>query len=222
MVEDAMRRALIVAIVLLVGAALSVPAQDISLQAGGKAGLNFGWFSGDDWSDGLDALDGSNGVGIGLTLGGFVELGFSEQFAAQPEILFFSQKGKAKYEDPVSGDDATTVTRISTIQIPLLAKALFPLDEGTLYGVLGPSIFLAVGDVKTTVEIDGDKDSGTGTPDNRLLFGLALGAGYEYPVDPGVLIGELRYTRVLSRFENDYDAFGNSLSLLVGYGIPIE
>lgn len=209
-----MKRALIVAIVLLVGAALSAPAQDISLQAGGKAGLNFGWFSGDDW----DPDD--NGIGVGLTLGGFVELGFSEQFAAQPEILFFSQKGKEKGE--IGNEDLTSVTRINTIQIPLLAKALFPLEEGTLYGVLGPSIFLAVGDVKTTVEIDGDKDSGTGTPDNRLLFGFALGAGYEYPIDPGVLIGELRYTRVLSRFENNYDAFGNSLSLLVGYGIPIE
>jgi len=209
-----MRRALIVAIVLLVGAALSVPAQDISLQAGGKAGLNFGWFSGDDW----DPDD--NGIGVGLTLGGFVELGFSEQFAAQPEILFFTQKGKAKGE--IGNDDFTSVTRINTIQLPLLAKALFPIDEGTLYGILGPSIFLAVGDVKTTFEVDGDKDSGTDAPDNRLLFGLALGAGYEYPIDPGVLIGELRYTRVLSRFENNFDVFGNSLSLLVGYGVPIE
>ncbi len=34
--------------------------------------------------------------------------------------------------------------------------------------------------------------------------------------------GELRYTRVLSRFNNNADVFGNSLSLLVGYGIPIE
>ncbi len=216
-----MKRALILAIVLLVSAVLSVQAQDISVQAGGKAGLNFGWFSGDDWSDGLDALDGNNGVGVGLTLGGFLELGFSEQFAAQPEILFFTQKGKAKYEG-ADGDDATSVTRINSIQIPLLAKALFPIDEGTLYGILGPSVFLAVGDAKTTVNVDGDKDSFTDAPDNRLLFGLALGAGYEYPVDPGVLIGELRYTRVLSRFENNSDVFGNSLSLLVGYGIPIE
>ena len=211
-----MKRAFTVAIVLMVAGALSVYAQDVSVQAGGKGGLNLGWFSGDDW----DPDD--NSIGLGLTLGGFVELGFSEQFAAQPEILFFTQKGKAKFEDPLSGDDATAVTRINTIQIPLLAKALFPVDEGTLYGVLGPSIFLAVGDVKTTVEIDGDKDSSTNAPDNRLLFGLALGAGYEHPIDPGVLIGELRYTRVLSRFENNADVFGNSVSLLVGYGIPIE
>jgi hypothetical protein len=209
-----MKRTLILAIVLLLGAALTVPAQDISVQAGGKAGLNFGWFSGDDW----DPDD--NGIGVGLTLGGFLELGFSEQFAAQPEILFFTQKGKAKGE--ILNEDVTSVTRINTIQVPLLAKALFPIDEGTLYGILGPSIFLAVGDVKTTVEVDGDKDSGTDAPDNRLLFGLALGAGYEYPIDPGVLIGELRYTRILSRFENNFDVFGNSLSLLVGYGIPIE
>ncbi|NBB91141.1 MAG: outer membrane beta-barrel protein [Spirochaetes bacterium] len=217
-----MKRTLILAIVLLLGAALTVPAQDISVQAGGKAGLNFGWFSGDDWSDLIDAQkDASNGVGVGFTLGGFIELGFSERFAAQPEILFFSQKGKLRYEDE-NGDDATLVNRINTIQIPLLAKALFPIDEGTLYGILGPSIFLAVGDVKATVDVDGDKNSSTDAPDNRLLFGLALGAGYEYPVDPGVLIGELRYTRVLSRYENNADVFGNSLSLLVGYGIPIE
>lgn len=209
-----MKRALILAIVLLIGAAFTVSAQDISVQAGGKAGLNFGWFTGGDW----DPDD--NGIGIGLTLGGFLELGFSEQFAAQPEILIFSQKGKAKGE--LGTEDYTSVTRINTIQIPLLAKALFPSDEGTLYGILGPSVFLAVGDVKTTAEIDGDKDSGTDTPDNRLLFGLAVGGGYEYPIDPGVLIGELRYTRILSRFENDSDVFGNSLSLLVGYGFPIE
>lgn len=209
-----MKRASICVMVLMVAGALSVYAQDVSIQAGGKAGLNFGWFSGDDW----DPDD--NGVGLGLTLGGFVEIGLSEQFAAQPEILFFTQKGKQKGE--ILNEDYTAVTRINTIQVPLLAKALFPVDDGTLYGVLGPSIFLAVGDVKTTVEVDGDKDSSTDAPDNRLLFGLALGAGYEYPIDPGVLIGELRYTRVLSRFENNFDVFGNSLSLLVGYGIPIE
>ena len=114
------------------------------------------------------------------------------------------------------------MTRISTIQVPLLAKMLFPIDEGTLYGVLGPSLFLTVGDIKTTTEVDGSKDSGTNAPDNRFLFGLALGAGFEYPIDPGLLIGELRYTRILSRFEDDFDVFGNSLSLLVGFGIPIE
>lgn len=57
-----MKRALILAIVLLIGAAFTVSAQDISVEAGGKAGLNFGWFSGDDW----DPDD--NGIGIGLTL----------------------------------------------------------------------------------------------------------------------------------------------------------
>ena len=217
-----MKRALILAVVLLVATAFTTSAQDISVQAGGKAGLNFGWFSGDDWSDLVDAQKGgSNGVGVGFTLGGFLELGFSEQFAAQPEILFFSQKGKVKYEDQNS-DDAVTVARISSIQIPMLAKALFPIDEGTVYGMLGPSIFLAIGDTKYTTRVDGDRSTETDAPDNRLLFGLALGAGYEYPIDPGVLIGELRYTRILSRFENNSDVFGNSLSLLVGYGIPIE
>jgi hypothetical protein len=209
-----MKRTVVLSVILMLAVVAAASAQDISLQAGGKAGLNFGWFSGDDWNPD------DNGIGVGLTLGGFMELGFTEQFAAQPEILFFSQKGKAKGE--TAGSDVTSVTRISTIQVPLLAKGLFPIDEGTLYGVLGPSVFLAVGDVKTTTEVDGDKSSGTDAPDNRLLFGLALGAGFEYPIDPGMLIGELRYTRILSRFENNVDVFGNSLSLLVGYGVPIE
>ena len=217
-----MKRTLVLAAILMTGAALvSVSAQDITLQAGGKTGLNFGWFSGDDWDTFVDATNkGSNGVGVGFTLGGFAEIGITEQFAAQPEILFFSQKGKVSGES--QGDDITSVTRINTIQIPMLAKGLFPIEQGTIYGIAGPSIFLAVGDTKVTTEIDGSKASATDAPDNRLLFGLALGAGYEFPLEPGVLIGELRYTRVLSRYEDDFDAFGNTVSLLVGYGIPIE
>jgi hypothetical protein len=206
--------------ILVVAVLASLPAQDISTAAGIKGGMNLGWFSGDDWSDGVDTLDGDNGVGLGLTIGGFLELGFTEQFAAQPEFLFFQQKGKVSYE--VGGDDATTVTRINTIQIPILAKGIFPVDGITLFGVLGPSVFITLGDAKVTTEVDGSKDSVDETPDNRMLLGLAVGAGFEYPIDPGALIGELRYTRVLSRYENNQDVFGNSVSLLVGYGFAIE
>jgi hypothetical protein len=214
-----MRRSVFLA-VLMLAVLFSVAAQDVSVTAGAKGGLNLGWFSGDDWDDFLDARDGDNGVGVGLTFGGFVELGFSEQFAAQPEVLFFSQKGKVNSED--GGDDVTTVVRINTLQVPMLAKVLFPIDQGTLYGVLGPSLFLTVGDTKFTTTRDGDRSSNEDTPDNRLLFGLAIGAGYGYPVGAGELIGELRYTRVLSRYEEDFDTFGNTVSLLVGYGVPIE
>jgi opacity protein-like surface antigen len=215
-----MRRSVFLA-VLMLAVLFSVAAQDVSVTAGAKGGLNLGWFSGDDWDDFLDARDGDNGVGVGLTLGGFVELEFTERFGAQPEILFFQQKGKASYED-VAGDDVTQVTRINTLQIPMLAKATFAIEEGAIYGIVGPSVFLTLGDAKTTVEVDGSKESSEDTPDNRLLFGLAIGAGYEYPVGAGELIGELRYTRVLSRYEEDLDTFGNTVSLLVGYGVPIE
>jgi hypothetical protein len=211
-----MKRVGLIALVLLLAAALPIAAQDVTLAAGPKAGLNFGWASGDDRSDSLDSVDGSNRVGVGLAIGGFLEVGILDQFAVQPELLFFQEKSKASYE--AGPDDVTTTDTANTLQLPILAKGLFPVGDGTLYGVLGPTLSFVLGDVTSKVEVDGDEDEVDTEPDNSALFGFALGLGYEQMVGPGMLSGELRYSREFTAYFDDNDSFSNTISILVGYG----
>ena len=214
-----MKRVGLIVLVLLLTATLPLAAQDVTLTAGPKAGLNLGWASGDDWQDFLDSVDGSNGVGLGIAIGGFLEIGILDQFAVQPELLFFQEKSRASYE--MGNDDVTATSTANTLQFPILAKGMFPVGTGTLYGVLGPTLSFVLGDVTSKVEVDGDEDEVDTEPDNSALIGVALGVGYQQMVGPGMLTAELRYSREFTPYADDTDTFANTISTLVGYGFAL-
>ncbi len=192
----------VMAIALVSGAAFGV-----DLSAGPKAGANFGWGGGGDYNDAADDADGK-GVGVGLAGGAFLNVGISEQFSVQPEVLFFQWKSKTKG----SSDDA--ISTANSVTIPVLAKGSFAMGPGSLFVVGGPAVAILIGDIKTEM---GDTDVDT-EPDNTALFAAAVGLGYEAPVGPGSLSAELRYSRTFGEYIDDYEAVFNAASVLVGYG----
>ncbi len=196
-------------------------AQEVSLRAGGRTGLNFGWFSGDDWENSIDSRDGDNGIALGTTLGLFLEFGISDRFAVQPELLVGNLRGRYSYEEDISGDDRSVLINLRVLEIPVLAKGRLPVGPGSIYGVAGPDLMFVLGDVDFETLTDNTRTIVYEGPDNRVLFGFAIGAGYERPVGPGTLSGEIRYTRVLSGFEDNFDAFPNAIGVTVGFALDL-
>ena len=191
-------------LVLLVFVSLiSLPAV-AQVSFGLKAAISdYNWV-GDDW-DSLEDLGLDNALSLGFSVGGFIEYAISDRLAIQPELLFTS--ASMKMED--SADDHITETW-NMIEVPLYIKGLFPLasEPGAFYVMGGPDLFYILGDVD--VESSVSALEGSAEPDNRLLFGLAIAAGYEF--DNGVFVG-LKYSREFSEYFDDAEIF------IEGFGI---
>ena len=200
-----MKRMVMLALALLIVSGVAFA--QVQFSAGPKAGVDLGIWGGDDFNDDADDADGK-GVGIGLAAGGFLEVAISEQFAVQPEVLFLQWKGKIK------GDPDDVVTTANTVTIPVLAKGTFPVGPGGLFVLGGPAVALVVGDLTTD---DGNSETDT-EPDNSVLFGASLGAGYEQVVGPGTLSAELRFNRIFNQVIDDLDYYPQGISILLGYG----
>ena len=90
----------------------NVNAQEVKF--GAKAGVNFANLSGDD-ADDLDSR-------TSFHIGGVVNIGISEKFAVQPELVYSSQGAKGNFE----GVDVDY--NFDYINVPVLAK--FTVAEG--------------------------------------------------------------------------------------------
>ncbi|WP_319559950.1 hypothetical protein [Marispirochaeta sp.] len=66
----------------------------------------------------------------------------------------------------------------------------------------GPDIFYLLGDIE--IDTSDDSSSSDDDYDNNLLFGFAIGAGYEF--QNGAFIG-LKFSRVLSEYYDDSDVY---------------
>ncbi len=108
---------------LLVGAIFTVKAQESHL--GIKAGVNFSTLTG----DGVEGLSNKTGYHFGVT----TELGLSDNFSIQPEVLYSTQGAESEDVD----------FDINYVNIPVLAK-LYVMRNFSLQG--GPQFGYVVGD----------------------------------------------------------------------------
>ncbi len=111
-----MRKTLFTAIVLL-GCGIAINAQ--SFHFGAKAGANFASITGDDAD-----FDGRTGYHIGLV----AELGLSEKFAIQPELIYSAQ----------GADESGLDLNIDYLNLPILAEIklteMFSIQAGPQFG----------------------------------------------------------------------------------------
>ncbi len=153
----------------------TVQAQNISF--GAKAGANFASLNGDD-ADGLDGR-------TSFQVGGVVNIGISELFAVQPEVVYSAQ---GYTQDTAFGE---VTGKLDYINIPVLAD--FTLAEGfSLQG--GPQVGINITD---EADLDGETASiGAESVD----FSAAIGAQYRTPLG---LFFQARYSIGLSNVIGD-------------------
>ena len=201
-------------------------------QIGIKAGVNLASTSQNE-SDG-DYSDYTNNSVVGFVGGLTFDLGLSDFFTIQPEILFIQKGGKSTYKL----DDNNKVENryyYNNIDIPVLAKLKFGNEDGGLgfYFLAGPYIGLALGGkVATTTTLLGNStdreddfvfdNSSAGERAKRLDYGVSFGGG----VKISSIILDLRYNVGLNNV-NDGDALNSNdekpfrrhrgLSLTAGY-----
>lgn len=139
-------------VVAFVATGIMANAQEIKV--GAKAGVNFAKITGDVTN--VESL-------TGFHIGAMAEIGITEAFAVQPELLYSTQGAKAK-----EGDGEYNFNYIT---VPVTAK--YYVIEG-LSLELGPQIgFLASAKVKSS---EGSTDIKKNI--KSIDFGLNFGAGY--------------------------------------------
>lgn len=162
-----------------------------SLNVGAKAGLNVASLNGDD----TDEIDGRTSFHVGAV----VNLGITELFAVQPEVVYSAQGFTAENE----GAEATG--KLDYLNIPILAD--FTIAEGlSLQG--GPQFGINITD---EADFDGVTESL-----EAESFDLAAVIGAQYKTALGLFF-QARYAIGFSDVIQDVDAKNANLSLSVGY-----
>lgn len=194
---------------LLLGVALLVPMLSLAqAEFGFKGGVNFANFTGDN-----TALISSR---TSVHFGFMAEIGLSERFAFQPELMFSGQG--AKIEDQFLGlDFIDSTTKMSYLNIPLMFK--FYASEGFNFQ-FGPQVGFLLS-AKTDVDAS-EIGAGTAEEDVKDLFesvdfGLNVGLGYK--LESGLNF-DARYNFGLTKI-NAVDGTGTNkngvFQLSVGY-----
>lgn len=154
-----------------------------SFKFGAKAGANFASLNGDD----SDALDGITNFHFGAV----AEIGISEKFAFQPELLYSAQGASLSNID----------INLNYITLPLLAK--FKVTDG-LSIEAGPHVGFLVK----------DEFFGEDTEADTFDYGLNLGLGYT--LDSGLFF-QGRYSLGLAEIAEESDLKNGVFQLSVGY-----
>lgn len=169
-------------LVLLGTAGLATAGYAQGARFGVKAGASLTDFSGKD-------TDGAEGK-VGFHGGVVAELGLTDNFAIQPEVLF-SMKG-AKYKD----SDGVRLNQ-TYIDVPVMLK----VKADGLFFEAGPQVGFLVGSKFKNDDISVDTKESFNTVD----FGYAAGLGYEFSSGP--MIG-LRYNGGITKVGKDLSAGG--------------
>lgn len=146
----------------------------------------------------------------GVQLGIVGKIGITNRFAIQPEINFYQKGVKTEF----TGGDGKFKTNY--IGIPLLAK--FALAK---IGVVNIHIDGGVySNVRVSGEAEWNYDTGetyTSELDNeswrRVDYGFAIGGGFEYPLDKGIWVFDLRYDYSFMDIHTSDNTFNSNRSL---------
>lgn len=175
--------------------------------------------------------DVNSGNLLGFAFGAVAEIGISERFAIQPEVLFSQSGFVLKDEFEFSGEPADLNVRYSYLQIPLLAKLKFGSGAAVFNVFAGPHVGFGLGDINFEAELMGEKDtdiqSWEDTGFSRFDFGVTGGVGVSFAAGLGKLGLDLRYQLGLNNIsdedgDGDEDKVSNrNFQAGVSYLIPI-
>lgn len=154
--------------------------------------------------------------------GGFIRFGFAG-LALQAEVLALTKGTKSENQ----GSSPDIERHLNYIEVPI--TAMFALGNGP-YVFAGPAFAFETGcDVKG---IGGNADASIDCDEvdafdrKKLDIGLTGGLGLQFPVGPGALLVEGRYTHGLTNLNDgnssdDVKIRNRSFAAMAGYAIPI-
>jgi hypothetical protein len=156
----------------------------VQAQVAIKAGVNFASISESATLEEYESL--KNNSVAGFQAGLSFDLGLSDVFTIQPELLFIQKGGKSTY---VINEDNKVVSRLyyNYVEVPVLAKLKFYKEDGGGFYLLGgPFVGLAMGGKsKTTVTLLGN----TTTSEDEFNFDNDDEADRQRRTDWGVSFG---------------------------------
>jgi len=178
-----------------------------------KAGINYASISESATEESYSDIQRKSVVGAQFGLA--FDLGLSENFTIQPEILFIQKGGKATYK---LDENNKIEDRIyyNYVEVPILAKVKFFSEGSGFYFLAGPFAGLATGGKqKTTTTLLGVASTSERTfkfdnndpaeRERRLDWGLSFGGGVKF----GSIILDLRYNLGINNLL-DNDASNNN------------
>lgn len=156
----------------------------VQAQVAIKAGVNFASISESATLEEYESL--KNNSVAGFQAGLSFDLGLSDVFTIQPELLFIQKGGKSTY---VINENNKVVSRLyyNYVEVPVLAKLKFYKEDGGGFYLLGgPFVGLAIGGKsKTTVTLLGN----TTTSEDEFNFDNDDEADRQRRTDWGVSFG---------------------------------
>jgi len=234
-----MKKILFIIMCLLISTSLFA----IDIKTGLTAGLNLSSNTGSDWQDMVNEMGFSNDFRLGFEMGAFWEIPINDLFSIQPEINFLLLRtGCSGRTDFPIYDDYTGMmidyysakieygymTRI--FEVPVLAKLNFGSDKAKFFILAGPIFSILIGNINESYKMTTDSYSYFGDdqsdssikPDNRVLWGGAIGFGFSIPTNDGRFILDLRYRTTFTNMLKDFNLTVNTIGFRIGYGIDIE
>jgi Outer membrane protein beta-barrel domain len=211
---------------LVVGPAFAGP---IGIHPGFKVGLTVANFD-ENFSTAAELESQSK-----MTFGGSLRLDVASFFSIQPELQYLPGGAKGSFVVDNGGTPTTVdgILKTNYLEMPLLAKFRFP-GAGSLI----PNLYLAPSAaVNLTSRLQGDLSSVGGSPTEtdvkdemqKLLFGGAVGGGFDMRAGKGIVTLDARYSRSLSDifkgattggaagFFSASDSKSSNLSVTLGY-----
>lgn len=164
---------------------------------------------------------------FGMAFGVAAEIGITEMFAVQPELLF-SQHGYM-WEESFLGETLKVTERRSYIQIPILAKLMFGSEALGINVFVGPHVGLGIGEVKGETEFMGETESDSASWEDAgyktFDFGVTGGVGVAFPAGPGKLGVDIRYqlglANILDEPEGNDKVSNRNIQFGLSYLLPI-
>ena len=210
-----MRRLVFVLIPVLTLVTLAAPSHAglLGIHPGFKAGLTVSNFDA-NVSSAQDLESRSK-----MTFGGSLRLDVAKVFSIQPELVYVPGGGKGSFTVDNSGTPTTVdgVLKMDYLQLPLLAKFRFPGASS-----LVPNFYLAPSAaINLASKLQADLSSVGGSADEtdvkdqmeKLLFGGAVGGGFDMGMGKGTLSLDARYSRSLSDLFKSASSGGGASSV---------
>lgn len=195
---------------------LAMSAHAAFAQVSVRAGVNIASISSDPGVSNEDLTEKSI---VGFQAGIGIDLGISDVFTIQPELIFIQKGGKTTY---TAGERNfyETEYRMNYVEVPVMAKLKFSTDENGegigFYVLGGPFVGLALnGKYKSQTDLLGIKSTFEGDIDyddnkkaeyqKRMDYGVSFGGGLQY----GSIFLDARYNLGLNNLL-DQDANNNN------------